>query len=237
MSGVEGVLTAPQQYVGWINRNLGFNPRAQRQSLALSGFIVDDWRAYSPTLAGQFATATIRSHPDADISSLVVTRNVDLALLDPTQPGPLNQARVAVEHKTIMTAHGRARKNRWGDLIAFANHVHNHNRDAIAAATVVINTSLEYVNPDRLTARERPVIGNFPRVIGDTIALFQNIPLRDTPDDPNDIPEAVAILIVAYDGVRPAQLITVPPAPQPGQRGEYAWFLQRLDALYHARFP
>lgn len=101
----------------------------------------------------------------------------------------------------------------------------------------MVNTSIAYTNPDQLTSRERPAIRDFPKVVTDTVALFQSMPLRNTPDDPNDIPEAITIIVIAYDGQSPAQLVTAAPAPQPGQPAEYGWFIRRLDDLYRARFP
>ena len=47
-----------------------------------------------------------------------------------------------------MTAHGKERWNRYGDVIAYCNHMHNHRKDCIAGATVIINCSPTYENPD-----------------------------------------------------------------------------------------
>ena len=116
--------------------------------------------------------------------------------------------RVAVENKTLMTAHGKARWNRYGDIIAYSNHVHNHRRECIAAAIVVVNCSPAYENPDAFArGLVRPRF-DMQKVVRDTVKIFADIPLRRTPEEPNDQPEAIAVFVVDYDGQNPAKLVT-----------------------------
>jgi len=145
---VEGYLPAPSRYVGWINQNIGFNPRGQQHSDYLSKCILQDLRRESPTLAADLDGFNLTYALNREVRSLVWGRDVDLAIFDPQEAGPLEQVRVGVEHKTIMTPHGKARKNRLGDIVAYCNHLHNHSARAVAGATVVINTSSEYENPN-----------------------------------------------------------------------------------------
>ncbi len=144
--------------------------------------------------------------------------------------------RVSVEHKTIMTAHGKARKNRYGDLIAYCNHMHNHRKDCIAAGIVVVNTSSEYENPNGFAkGLERPRF-NMEKVVADTIGIFSSIPLRNEPNDPNDQPEALAVIVVNYDGVHRARLGTQPPAPKQDDPVYYDNFIRRICDLFGRRF-
>ncbi len=46
------------------------------------------------------------------------------------------------------------------------------------------------------------------KVVKDTIKIFEGIPLRESSNDPNDLPEALSVIVVNYDGVNPATLIT-----------------------------
>lgn len=64
-------------------------------------------------------------------------RSIDLVFHESNET-PALSVRLSVEHKTIMTAHVKARKNRYGDLIAYCNHMHNHRKDCIAAAILVV---------------------------------------------------------------------------------------------------
>lgn len=150
--------------------------------------------------------------------------------------GKLGSIRLSVEHKSIMTAHGKARKNRYGDIIAYCNHMHNHRRECLAASTVVVNVSPEYENPDAFArGLVRPKF-DMRKVVEDTVGIFTGIPLRNSPEDPNDEPEALAVILVDYDGVNPSKLFTEPPAPQPGSRAHYESFVRRICELYERRF-
>lgn len=173
------------------------------------------------------------------MNTRITLRNVDLVLSDPGQPGPLNQARVTIEHKTVMTAHGKARKNRYGDIIAYANHIHNHSLDAIAAASVIINLATGYLNPDEFAqgiVRPQLSVIAWERLIAGTVQLFTGIPLRERPDEPNDQPEALTVIVVEYDGRGPARLVTDPPAPQRGDPAHVLAFYERIVRLYEQRF-
>ena len=73
------------------------------------------------------------------------------------------------------------------------------------------------------------------RIVKDTTALFAGIPLREASDDPGDQPEAVAVIVINYDGVRPAVLVTDDRAPQPSQSTHYDKFVSRICELYERR--
>ncbi|HEY3025886.1 MAG TPA: hypothetical protein VGJ55_07040, partial [Pyrinomonadaceae bacterium] len=139
---------------------------------------------------------------NASVSTTVTVRNIDLVLYEKHML-PRICVQLSVEHKTVMTAHGKARKNRYGDIIAYCNHMHNHRRDCIVGATVVINTSALYANPDAFAQNlVRPKFKE--KVLKDTIKIFEGIPLRESQEDPNDLPEALTVIVVDYDGVNPA---------------------------------
>jgi hypothetical protein len=239
MTGPDYGAQAPIRYVDWINQHLGFNPRGQQHSNALSAFMLDDLRARSPRLDADYRSGAIAAKPNQSVHTHIAFRNVDLVLTDPMQPGPLHQVRAAIEHKTLMTAHGKARKNRYGDLIAYANHIHNHSLSAIAAASVIINVATDYLNPDEFAqgvvrAQLRP--DRWQRLIAGTISLFADIPLRERSDEPNDQPEALTVILIEYDGRSPARLMTNPPAPQPGDPAHITAFYDRIVRLYAQRF-
>jgi hypothetical protein len=54
-------MAAPESYVQWINQHLGFNPRSQKNSDALSDFVVADLRANCPRLDMAFEKGEIVS--------------------------------------------------------------------------------------------------------------------------------------------------------------------------------
>jgi len=227
-------LRAPKAYIQWVNDHVGFNPRAQANSDALSDFVVADFRSSCNLLGSALSSGELKPGKNPSVHTRVAERSIDLVICE-NNDLPAISVRVSIEHKTIMTAHGKARKNRYGDIIAYSNHMHNHRRDCIAGAIVVINISPKYENPDAFAkGLERPDF-NMEKVVKDTVGIFARIPLRNEPGDPNDQPEALAVMLLDYDGVSPAKLV-----PGPAGKGldgiQYESFVSRICALYERRF-
>jgi hypothetical protein len=228
-------MDGPQRYIEWINANLGFNPRAAFNSNALSDYVVANLRYASPkALDTLIDTDTLVSVKNANVAigqAGLTVRNIDLVVREKDPPLSIQ---LSVENKSIMTAHGKARKNRYGDIIAYCNHMHNHRRDCVAGATVVINTSEAYENPDSFARGLRRPKVKMERVVKDTIKVFESIPLRDSPDDPPELPEALAVILVNYDGVKPATLVEG--VPDISSLSHYDNFIKRLVEKYESRF-
>jgi hypothetical protein len=228
-------MRAPEAYINWVNANLGFNPRSQANSDALADFVVGDLMTTCPTLNAALKAGELKPLKNPNVWTKVAERSIDLVLYEGAED-PNISVRVSVENKTIMTAHGKARKNRYGDLIAYSNHMHNHNRKCVAGAIVVINVSPAYENPDAFAKGLHRPKSKMEKVVADTIAIFDKIPLRDSIDDPNELPEAVAVIVVDYDGVNPAKLVRGPLAPQIESNMHYDSFIRRICDIYGKRF-
>jgi hypothetical protein len=229
-------MRGPERYVEWINARLGFNPRAAKNSDALSEYVIDDLCLASPNAIGvRVRSEDLVPLKNASVSTKVTVRNIDLVLYE-KHLLPEISVQVSVEHKSLMTAHGKARKNRYGDIIAYCNHMHNHRRDCIAGATVVINTSELYENPDAFAkGLVRPKF-KMDKVVRDTVKIFEGIPLREFPEDPNDLPEALTVIVVDYDGVNPATLVTSDLSPNSASPAHYDNFIKRLVVRFEDRF-
>jgi hypothetical protein len=114
--------------------------------------------------------------------------------------------------------------------------MHNHRRECVVGATVVINTSEAYENPDAFArGLDRPKF-KMDKVARDTVKVFEKIPLRESPEEPNDSPEALAIIVVNYDGTNPATLVEGEAAPGAESRAHYNNFIRRLAQKYEDRF-
>ena len=228
-------MSAPQAYVSWMNEHLGFNPRAQAQSDALSDFVVADLRETCPALSAALNAGQLESRRNTEVRTRVAGRNVDLVIYEADE-APVLSVRISVEHKTIMAAHGKARWNRYGDLIAYSNHTHNHRRDCVAGGIVVVNASGAYENPNGFArGLQRPKF-RMEKVVADTVKIFADMPLREAIEEPNDQLEAIAVIVVEYDGVKPSKLVTGPLAPQPESPIHYDSFIRRISDLYTKRF-
>jgi len=229
-------MQGPERYVQWINAHLGFNPRAQANSNALSEYVIDDLCSASQNAIGELVrTSNLVLLKNASVTTGVTVRNIDLVLHELDRL-PLISVQLSVEHKTIMAAHGKARKNRYGDIIAYCNHMHNHRSDCVVGATVVINTSGLYKNPDSFAQDlVRPTF-KMEKVVKDTVKVFELIPLRDSPDDPKELPEALGVIVVDYDGVNPAKLVTNELSPSQTSGAHYDNFIKRLVVKFEDRF-
>lgn len=228
-------MTTPEAYVKWINTHLGFNPRSQANSDALSDFVTADLRRACPQFKAALRSGLLIPSKNPNVQTKVAERSIDLVFHEKGHL-PALSVRVSVEHKTIMTAHLKARKNRYGDLIAYCNHMHNHRKECIAAGIVVVNTSPAYENPDAFAKGLKRPRFNMEKVVADTVRIFTTIPLRNETGDPNDQPEALAVIVVNYDGVHPARLITASPSPEPSGAVYYSNFIKRICKLYGKRF-
>ncbi len=228
-------MRAPDRYIQWINKHIGFNPRGQANSDALSDCVVSDLKQLCPILNTALRSGKLKPRKNPNVRTNVAERSIDLVFHE-TGEEPSLSVRISVEHKTIMTAHGKARKNRYGDIIAYSNHMHNHLRHCIAVAIVVVNVSPRYENPDAFAKGLKRPKFNMEKVVRDTVGIFARIPLRNEPDEPSDQPEALAVVVVDYDGASPAKLVVEPPAPQSGDNNNYDNFIRRICTLYGRRF-
>src|SRR5579885_1123427 len=249
--------TAPERYVDWINENVGFNPRGQGHSDFLTACIVEDLRARCPLIADKFNAHSLelrqnvgltgRRHmsplahggADDEDDGSEIDPNIDGVILGTklhTEGAPVT-APITLENKTIMTAHGKARTNRYNDARAYASHVHNASPATIAAFTIVINAALAYRNPDAFARTAKSSGQNTAAAARSTIQMFTAMRLRDEPGDPVGRCEAVLVLAIDYDGVSPtARLVMEEPAPPLASPFGYEGFLDRICELYERRF-
>lgn len=222
-------MSAPEAYIDWTNAHLGFNPRSQANSNALSDFVVSDLRQSCPEIDASVESKMLVVVQNPGVRTKVAERSIDLVMRE----SAAKLVCISVEHKTIMTAHGKARKNRYGDIIAYCNHMHNHRKECIAGAIIIVNTSPVYANPDAFAkGLVRPKF-KMEKVVADTVKIFSQIPLRESPEEPNDQPEALAVIVMNYDGAAPATLVDY--FPEESQI-RYDMFIKRIARLYVERF-
>ena len=106
-------------------------------------------------------------------------------------------------------------------------------KSVLPEPVVIVNTSHVYSNPDAF-AKDliRPKF-KMDKVVADTVKIFGQIPLREVPEEPNDQPEALAVIVMNYDGVNPATLVDYFPDEN---EVRYERFIQRITRLYVERF-
>jgi hypothetical protein len=240
-------VSASQEYVAWINDHVGFSPRGQGHSDFLTAAVIRDLAAHCPSFGEALASGAVEWRHNVGLTgkrhnSPVIDEDNEDGEIEPNIDGVVlrgggllaSESRavpvpLTIENKTIMTAHGKARTNRYNDARAYATHVHAASPDTVAAFTMVVNTALTYRNPDEFARAAKNSGVNPPAAAKKTIDLFRSMRIRTDVTQPVGRCEAAYILVIDYDGVTAnARLVTEPPAPKPGEPFSYEWFLDRI---------
>jgi hypothetical protein len=85
-------------------------------------------------------------------------------------------------------------------------------------------------------ASDNHLLFTLPSVYQFRPKIFVGMPLRAAIEEPNDQLEAIAVIVVEYDGANPAKLVTDSLAPPPHSPIHYANFICRIADLYVTRF-
>jgi len=143
---------------------------------------------------------------------------------------------VAIDAKSIMTEHGKARRNRFRDVTALERRVHGMNEQAVVGACLTLNMSPSFRSQLR-KAGSVTVHTHIEKLVKDTIELFEGVGFSDTLTGRRAL-DALGIVVVEHSNEPGKQtlLVTKPPAPQPGDRTHYRSFLTDLCRCFTERF-
>ncbi len=95
-------MRAPESYVRWMNENIGFNPRAQQNSNALSEFVVVDLITSCPAIRTAIQTEVLTPKKNSEVNTASAVRTVDLVLLENVKL-PLISACISKDWKPVRT--------------------------------------------------------------------------------------------------------------------------------------
>lgn len=165
-----------------------------------------------------------------------------LRSLPPVTRQPVGAVRIALEAKAAMTEFAKARPRLYDELASSQAIVHGDTSEALAAGLVIINSSPTFVSP---TANPGLPYGvplktsrhDQPTQLALTIDHVRGLPRRAEATGAGF--DAIAVIALACSNVDadPVELITTPPAPQPGDVLHYDSLINRLIGSYAARFP
>lgn len=255
-----------QAFVQWLTRN-GYHPRSPTgHSDFLSHEIIKDLLDACPLLAqrAQTGAVVVKLHHSQQVG--FAKWDIDIAFGTcagaPQPPPPGERGRftspaiiqIGIELKSIMTEHGKARKNRYRDFEAFHGHGHMYSPDTITAAFLAVNSSHCFASQLNEGKQARKPITYHDTTLVDArataksaIDLFRAISLRNSPKDGPGL-EAIGVIAVEHDNIlslkNPSPYIhlhqptIVSPISLPvGDPLHYATMLQRICSLYGQRFP
>jgi hypothetical protein len=236
-------VSAPEEIVGHF-REVGYHPRSNAHGKVLCEFVLEDLLAACPRIADDAAAGRLVYDIQRKIIVAGSEWNIDLVLGPPptsrvatvSAKGIQKLApatiRIAIEAKTVMTEHGKARRNRQRDLDSFHQFVHRYDSETIAAALTVVNLA------DRFKSPLRPDVSthkNVRALVQETVALLRSLPQRTSRGEAPGL-EANGTIVVSHDNIdlTASALVTAAPAPQVGDPLHYDSFLRRIcDSYVH----
>ena len=142
---------------------------------------------------------------------------------------------MAVDAKSIMTEHGKARRNRLRDMNSLHDLLHRSNQETVVGGLLVINVSQRFFSP--LRDGEVTEHKNIHRLVEGSIEMFETLP-RAQSDVIGHGLEAMGIIVVNHSNIEgePCELVSEPPAPPPGDSVYYKNFVNDLCQSYTDRF-
>jgi hypothetical protein len=239
------VTAAPGRFVDHL-REHGYHPRSNAHGKALCEFVLADLLTSCPKIAEHAAQGKLVYDLNRKVIIGASEWNIDLVLgpppggfrSTPTPAGipqsPPTTIRIAIEAKTVMTEHGKARRNRQRDLDSFRQFVHRYDPEAVAAALTIVNIAQRFKSPLR---PEVSIHRNIEALVRETVALLRALPTRSAPGDLAGL-EANGAILVDHDNVnsKRTRLVTTAPAPQVGDPLHYDSFLRRICDRYTQRW-
>ena len=251
-------MSAPKQFTEWLTAHEHRDPvygwiyryhsRSDAHSIALCGFVLEDFVAACPQMAKDARADKIIYGINArHIFPNGKKKTLDLAIgtpktvkgiarfADAIHTGVIDRVLISCEAKTAMTEHGKSQPRVFDELGSSHEIVHQGDQKAIAAGITVVNIAKTFVSPLRQRTSELHVSKhNQPRAAERMINHLRGLPIRDTINRTGF--DAYTTIVDDCDNQGPAMFWTKAPAPQPGDRDHYDTFIARVAEAYTARF-
>ncbi len=249
----------------------GYDPRSSRHSNFLSEIIVSDLVNNCPLIAERSASgeivASLRHHQQIGQDDWVIDIAIGTCAGVPVPPGTTSLAlglirmappviiQIAIELKSVITEHGKARRNRLRDFGAFHGHGHTYAPRTVVAAFLVINSSDIFYSPLNLGKINRSELNSHVsnrrsarQLAKKSIDLFRTIHLRHSETDGPGL-EALGVIVIEHDNLnyhpdpekyrhlrKPTHVAPTPPSLSVGDPLSYESMIQRICAHYTHRF-
>jgi hypothetical protein len=241
---------ADAEIVKYLAKNQ-YHPRSSKHGDALCEFLLRDLLTNCNAFAEAARRDSIVYRSNFTIDPLSPDRwNADLVVRPPVQhPHPLarrigtiaegdpDEIWMAIDAKTIMTEHGKARRNRQRDLNSFQDILHRKNPRTIVGGLLLVNIAERFQTP---LARQEVGITthrNIVRLVTEIVTLMGGL-ARSTPDGERAGLEALGVIVLSHSNVigEVTQLISAPPAPAVNDPLSYSSFLRDLCASFTTRY-
>jgi len=229
----------------------GYHPRSSKHGDALCGFLLTDLLDTCPAFrhaAEQGKIVFQRNYtidpesPDRWNADLVIGPPNRAVATDAERRGPIAQGEpreiwIAVDAKTIMTEHGKARRNRQRDLNSFQDILHRKDPKTIVGGLLVVNMASRFRTPLPRRSGGLNEHRNVQRLVAEIVTMMAGLARTPAGVGRPGI-EALGVIVVVHSNVPgdKSLLVTESPAPAAGQPLSYASFLRELCEAFAARF-
>ena len=154
------MLTPADKVVSFIKETRYHNHRSEAHSdLVCEQFIADIIKR-CPAIADDLFEGKIKYWLNEEVEGL--THKVDLLVCsvsgDECKPS-LGRARICLENKSVITAHGKNRRNRFSDLADYMNVVQAQTPEAIILGHVLVGTATKYLNVPDMVKKHCQITG------------------------------------------------------------------------------
>jgi hypothetical protein len=163
-----------------------------------------------------------------------------LAELPDIRRGDVGAVQIALEAKACMTEHVKALPRLYDELNSSHETIHAAGDEAIAVGFVMINAAKEFLSPGRQVAASKKAAAKInhhkqPDVTERVVKKIHEMPRRTKMGEQGFDALAIVLIDCRNDGT-PVKLVTVPPAPKPGDIYDYEVMIRRLAQGYATRF-
>lgn len=241
---------ADVQFARFLSVN-SYHPRSSRHGDALCRLFLADIQARCPSFAQASAKneivyrtnftidpeASDRWNADLVVGPPLFTPTVEAPRLGSIALGAPREIWLAIDAKTIMTEHGKARRNRQRDLNSFHDILHRKNPKTIVGGLLVVNMASRFQTPLARTAKGITSHRNIERLVEEIVSLMNAIPKAAAQAGTAGI-EGIGLIVVTHSNVagEETELVTRSPAPAGDHPLSYLSFLRDICAAFSARF-
>lgn len=240
-----------ERIVEWLQEH-EYHPRSPKHGSASCMFFLDDLLHTSDRFAEAARAGDIVYQEDYSVGSKDEQDhwNTDLVVGPPPEDADLqtdfgdreifevepSEVWLAIDAKSVMTEHGKARRNRQRDINSFADIIHMHFPGAVTGGLLLINMAERFRSPLRdegdVTEHDR-----IEQLVEETVEIFRTIDRSE--GEINHNVDGVGCIVVEHTNVddgHETQLVIDPPAPQKGDIVQYREFVEILTEIFEDRF-
>ena len=237
-----------ERIVEWLRENR-YHPRSPAHGSASCMFLLDDLLATNDAFREAAENGEIVYQEDFNVGSGASKWNTDLVVGPPTDDvqvelgseqtiaeGEPERVWLAIDAKSVMTEHSKARRNRQRDINSFADIMHRHHPGAVTGGVLLINMAEKFRSPLRdegdITDHE-----GIEQLVEETVEMFRDIERANGKVSPNV--DGVGCIVVDHtnmDDGATTELVEDSPAPQTGDIVHYHEFVEIIASVLEERW-